>query len=123
MPGLIEGAHQNIGLGHAFLRHIERCKIIVLLLDMAGTDNRAPWDDYKQLLRELELYDPALLERPRLVVANKMDEPVAEANLKQFKKKIKKVSLLPISAAFDQGIEKFKQTIREAVKEASSSPT
>jgi GTP-binding protein len=119
VPGLIEGAHQNIGLGHAFLRHIERCKIIVLLLDMAGTDNRAPWDDYKQLLKELELYDPALLERPRLVVANKMDEPVAGEKLKQFKKKIKKVSLLPISAAFDQGIEKFKQTIREAVAKAS----
>ncbi len=119
VPGLIEGAHQNVGLGHAFLRHIERCKIIVLLLDMAGTDNRAPWDDYKQLLRELELYDPALLDRPRLVVANKMDEPVAEATLKQFKKKIKKVSLLPISAAFDQGIEEFKQTIRKAVAEAS----
>ena len=119
VPGLIEGAHRNVGLGHAFLRHIERCKILVLLLDMAGTDNRAPWDDYKQLLKELELYDPALLERPRLVVANKMDEAVAEKNLKQFKKKIKKVSLLPISAAFDQGVDKFKQTIREAVAEVS----
>jgi GTP-binding protein len=119
VPGLIEGAHQNVGLGHAFLRHIERCKIIVLLLDMAGTDNRSPWDDYKQLLKELELYDPALLEKSRLVVANKMDEPVAEGNLKQFKKKIKKVSLLPISAAFGQGMDKFKQTIREAVEAAS----
>jgi GTP-binding protein len=116
VPGLIEGAHKNVGLGHEFLRHIERCKILVLLLDMAGTDNRAPWDDYKQLLKELELYDPALLEKPRLVVANKMDEAVAEKNLKQFKKKIKKVSLLPISAAFDQGMEKFKKTIREAVE-------
>ena len=115
VPGLIEGAHQNVGLGHKFLRHIERCKILVLLLDMAGTDNRAPWDDYRQLLKELELYDPALLEKPRLVVANKMDEAVAEENLKQFKKKIKKVSLLPISAAFDQGIENFKETIRAAV--------
>jgi GTP-binding protein len=119
VPGLIEGAHKNVGLGHEFLRHIERCKILVLLLDMAGTDNRAPWDDYKQLLSELKLYDPTLLEKPRLVVANKMDEMVAGENLKQFKKKIKKVSLLPISAAFDQGIEKFKQTIREAVAEAS----
>ena len=119
VPGLIEGAHQNVGLGHEFLRHIERCKILVLLLDMAGTDGRKPWDDYKQLLRELELYDPALLEKPRLVVANKMDEAVAEKNLKQFKKKIKKVPLLPISAAFDQGIEKFKKTIREAVEAAS----
>jgi GTP-binding protein len=119
VPGLIEGAHRNVGLGHKFLRHIERCKILVLLLDMAGTDNRAPWDDYKQLLKELELYDPALLEKPRLVVANKMDEATAEKNLKQFKKKIRKVSLLPISAAYGQGVEKFKKTIREAVKKAT----
>jgi GTP-binding protein len=119
VPGLIEGAHQNVGLGHEFLRHIERCKIIVLLLDMAGTDGRAPWDDYKQLLKELELYDPALLEKSRLVVANKMDEAVAEQNLKQFKKKIKKVPLLPISAAFDQGMEKFRAAIRKSVEEAA----
>ena len=105
VPGVIEGAHQNVGLGHKFLRHIKRCKILVLLLDMAGTDNRKPWDDYKQLLSELELYDSALLEKERLVVANKMDEAVAEKNLKQFKTKIKKVKLLPISAAFDQGME------------------
>jgi GTP-binding protein len=118
VPGLIEGAHKNVGLGHKFLRHIQRCKILVLLLDMAGTDNRKPWDDYKQLLSELELYDPALLEKPRLVVANKMDEAVAEKNLKEFKKKIKKVSLLPISAAFDQGMEKFRDTIRKEVEEA-----
>ena len=119
VPGLIEGAHNNVGLGHAFLRHIKRCKILVLLLDMAGTDGREPWDDYKQLLKELELYDPELLERPRIVVANKIDEAIAEEKLKQFKKKIKKVSLLPISAAFDQGVEKFKDTIREAVEDAS----
>jgi len=116
VPGLIEGASQNVGLGHEFLRHIERCKILVLLLDMAGTDGREPWDDYKQLLKELELYDPELLKRPRLVVANKIDEAAAEEKLKQFKKKIKKVSLLPISAAFGAGMDKFKQTIREAVE-------
>jgi GTPase len=118
VPGLIEGAHRNVGLGHAFLRHIQRCKILVLLLDMAGTDNRAPWDDHANLLKELELYDPALLDKPRFVVANKMDEPVAEENLKKFKRKIRKTSVLPIAAAFDQGIEKFKKLIREAVEEA-----
>ena len=117
VPGLIEGAHNNVGLGHKFLRHIKRCTILVILLDMAGTDNRKPWDDYKQLLSELELYDPTLLDKPRLVVANKMDEAVAEENLKQFKKKIKKVSLLPISAAFDQGMKKFRETIRKEVEE------
>jgi GTP-binding protein len=120
VPGLIEGAHRNVGLGHAFLRHIERCKILVLLLDMAGTDGRAPWDDYQQLLSELKLYDPALLKKPCLVAANKMDEAVAEKNLKQFKKKIRKVFVLPIAAAFDQGIGKFKKLIREAVEETAA---
>jgi GTP-binding protein len=118
VPGLIQGAHQNVGLGHAFLRHIERCKILVLLIDMAATDGRAPWDDHNNLLRELELYDPALLDRPRLVVANKMDEPAAEENLKKFKRRIRKTAVLPISAAFDVGIDKFKQTIRETVAAA-----
>jgi GTP-binding protein len=117
VPGLIEGAHRNVGLGHEFLRHIERCKVLVLLLDMAGTDGRAPWDDYHSLLNELELYDPSLLEKERLVVANKMDEPSAEANLKTFKRRVRKASVLPISAAFDQGLEKFKATIREAVED------
>ena len=120
VPGLIEGAHQNVGLGHAFLRHIQRCKILVLLLDMAGTDNREPSDDYKQLLQELELYDPALLEKPRYVVANKMDEPAAEKNLRAFKRKIKKTPVLPIAAGFDEGIDKFKKLIRDAVEEAES---
>jgi len=115
VPGLIEGAHRDVGLGHEFLRHIERCKMLVLLLDMAGTDGRAPWDDYKSLLSELELYDPALLQRPRLVVANKMDEPSAAEYLKKFKRRIRKTPVMPISAAFDQGIEEFKQTIRAAV--------
>ena len=118
VPGLIEGAHQNVGLGHEFLRHIERCKVLVILLDMAGTDGRNPWDDFHSVLHELELYDPSLLERPRLVVANKMDEPPAEENLKKFKRRIKKTPVLPIAAAFDEGIDKFKQTIREAVEEA-----
>ena len=115
VPGLIEGAHCNVGLGHAFLRHIQRCKVLVILLDMAGTDGRAPWDDFKSLLHELELYDPALLERRRLVVANKMDEPAAEENLKKFKRRIRKTPVLPIAAAFDVGIAEFKESIRTAV--------
>jgi GTP-binding protein len=114
VPGLIEGAHRNVGLGHEFLRHVERCKVLVLLLDMAGADGRVPWDDYNSLLHELELYDPALLEKQRLVVANKMDEPVAEENLKKFKRRVPKTPVLPIAAAFDEGIEKFKKVIRDA---------
>ena len=121
VPGLVEGAHRNVGLGHEFLRHIERCKLIVLMLDMAGTDGRNPWDDYKQLLQELELYDPALLKRPRLVVANKMDEAAAEQNLKKFKRRNPKVSVLPMSAAFDEGIGNFKKAIHKAVQSAETS--
>ena len=117
VPGLIEGAHRNVGLGHAFLRHIERCKVLVLLVDMAGADARAPWDDYKQLVNELKLYDPALLERPCLVVANKMDEPAAGPNLAKFKRRIPKTRVLPISAAFDEGVERFRNEIRAAVDE------
>jgi len=118
VPGLIEGAHRNVGLGHEFLRHIERCKILVVLLDMAGTDGRAPWDDYASLLDELKLYDPALLDRPRLVVANKMDEAAAEENLKKFKRRVRKTPVLPIAAAFDQGIDKFRQLIRSELEDA-----
>lgn len=116
VPGLIAGAHRDVGLGHAFLRHIQRCKALVLLVDMAGADGRNPWDDYRQLLDELALYDPALLEKKRLVVANKMDEPAAEPNLRKFKRRVPRTPVLPISAAFGEGLERFKLAMREAVE-------
>lgn len=118
VPGLIEGAHLNLGLGHSFLRHIQRCKVLVILVDMAGTDAREPWDDYRNLLKELELFDPTLLERPRLVIANKMDEAVAVEKLKKFKRKITKTPLLEMSAAFDQGVKEFKLAVRKSVEAA-----
>lgn len=118
VPGLIEGAHRNVGLGHAFLRHIKRCRVLVILLDMAGTDNRNPWDDYKQILNELALYDSELLAKPRLVVANKMDEPNAIANLTKFKRRVRGVKVLQISAAFGEGMESFRNQIRAAVEPA-----
>jgi len=117
VPGLIEGAHQNVGLGHAFLRHIQRCRFLVLVVDMAGTDGRAPWDDFKQVVAELGLHDPALLERPRLIVANKMDEPAAEQNLRRFKRRVPRTRILPMAAGFDEGIEPFKRAIRDALEE------
>ena len=121
VPGLMEGAHQNVGLGHAFLRHIQRCKVLVLLLDMAGTDGRAPWDDYKQLLHELEMYDPELVEKPRLVVANKMDEAAAQATLPKFKRRIRNTKVLPISAAFDLGISELLSAMRRSLEGKSAS--
>jgi GTP-binding protein len=118
VPGLIEGAHRNVGLGHAFLRHIQRCKALILILDMAGTDGRAPWDDYHSLLTELHHYDPGLLDRPRLLVANKMDEPAAASNLRKFKRRVPKTPVLPMAAAFDEGIDAFKHAIRKLIGSA-----
>ena len=112
VPGLIEGAHRNAGLGHKFLRHIERCKVLVLVVDMAGTDGRNPCDDYKQLVAELKLYDPGLLEKPQLVAANKMDEPAAAGNLRKFKRKVRNLPIVPMAAAFDQGLVPFQAAIR-----------
>ena len=116
VPGLIEGAHLNVGLGHAFLRHIQRCRMLVILVDMAGTDGRNPWDDYRQILSELELYDPNLLSKTRLVVANKMDELAALENLKKFKRRIPRIPVLTIAAGFGEGVDDFKNRIRALVE-------
>ena len=116
VPGLIAGASDGKGLGHRFLKHLERCKLLLLILDMAGTDTRDPRDDYKQLLKELELYDPALLEKPRLVAANKMDEDAAVANLKKFSKRYGKVEIIPISCLSEVGIPKLRKEILKRVR-------
>ena len=116
VPGLIAGASENKGLGHRFLRHIERCKILLIILDLAGTDNRDPRDDYKQLLKELELYDEALLDKPRLIAANKMDEDAAVENLKKFKKRYPKVELVPISCLSEEGIPKLRKELLKRVR-------
>jgi len=116
IPGLIAGASENKGLGHRFLRHIERCALLLIIVDMAGTDNRDPRDDYKQLLKELELYDPELLKKPRLVAANKMDEDSAVANLKKFKTRYKTVELVPISCLSEEGIPKLRKELLKRVR-------
>ncbi|MDD5747355.1 MAG: Obg family GTPase CgtA [Candidatus Omnitrophica bacterium] len=84
IPGLIKDAHKGKGLGIEFLRHIERTKMLLFILDMAGVDGRDPLDDYENLIRELELYDRLLLKRPQCIVANKMDLPEAKGNFARF---------------------------------------
>ena len=102
LPGLIEGASQGIGLGHQFLRHIERTKVIVHVIDMSATDGRNPYEDYKIINSELGEYNMRLLERPQIIVANKMDIPGANENLTEFKKQLEKdkqeVEIIEISA-------------------------
>lgn len=115
VPGLIEGAHENRGLGHRFLRHIERCALLVFLIDMAGTDGRDPRDDYKHLADELGLYDKALLKKPRLVVANKMDLAEAADHLAKFKRRYKTVDVLEISCATGDGLDRLKKELLKRV--------
>lgn len=117
IPGLIEGAHENRGLGHQFLRHVMRCSYLLMVLDMAGSEGRSPMDDLKALRRELELYNSELAARPWCIVANKMDMPEAEANLKLFKKKYKGVPILPICAELGEGIPELKAFLQEKVEE------
>lgn len=116
LPGLIEGAHLGKGLGIKFLKHAERTKILIHLIDMSGSEGRDPLDDYVKIKKELELYSDKLADKTRLVVANKMDLPEAEANLKRFKRKYKKEKVLEISAQEKQGLDKLVQELHKILK-------
>ena len=111
IPGLIEGAHRGLGLGHEFLRHITRCRIFLFVVDVAGSEGRNPVEDLQQLRKELDLYDPLLSQRPWFVIANKMDLPGAEENLSGVRKKFTKIDIVPISAAKGEGIEELKKKL------------
>jgi GTPase len=115
IPGLIEGAHRNVGLGHDFLRHIVRCKLLVHVIDMAGSEGRNPIEDLAKLRDELKLYDPQLTERQWIVVANKMDLPDAKDNLAAFKRRTRRVKVIPISAQQNTGIEELKAFLCEKI--------
>ena len=113
IPGLIEGAHRGLGLGHEFLRHITRCRIFLFVVDVAGSEGRNPVEDLQQLRKELDLYDPLLSQRPWFVIANKMDLPDAEENLSGVRKKFPKIDIVPISAAKGEGIEELKKKLEK----------
>ncbi len=107
IPGIIKGAHEGIGLGVAFLRHIERATFLLIVVDMAGVDTREPVEDYRCLMRELRLYDKELPKRPHLVVANKMDLPEAAEHLAVFTRKTR-IKPLQISTQTGAGIAELK---------------
>ncbi len=123
IPGLIEGAHDNLGLGHAFLRHITRCRLLLFVLDMAGGEGRNPIDDLQHLRREINLYDARLSQRPWRVIANKMDLPDAEENLGAFQKRFADRIVLPISAKESDGIEELKRELERWLSEEGSGKT
>lgn len=115
IPGLIEGAHRNVGLGHDFLRHIVRCKLLVFVVDTAGSEGRDPINDLQTLRRELDLYDPLLSRRPWVIVANKMDLSEAKQNLSALKQRFPERKIVPISAEKNEGIEELEESLRELV--------
>ncbi|QIQ94005.1 GTPase ObgE [Streptococcus mutans] len=113
LPGLIEGTSQGVGLGTQFLRHIERTRVILHVIDMSASEGRDPYEDYLAINKELETYNLRLLERPQIIVANKMDMPQAAENLEQFKEKLDanygefddKPQIFPISGIAHQGLD------------------
>ena len=111
IPGLIEGAHRNLGLGHDFLRHITRCRLLIFVVDAAGSEGRNPIEDVQNLRREIDLYDPTLSQRPWFIVANKMDLPGAPENLSTLQNRFSSIEIVPVSAMKGEGIEELKATL------------
>ncbi|AKP47971.1 MULTISPECIES: GTPase ObgE [Bacillus] len=123
LPGLIEGAHQGVGLGHQFLRHIERTRVIVHVIDMSASEGRDPYEDYVTINNELKEYNLRLTERPQIIVANKMDIPEAHENLKRFKEKLQEdYPVFPISAATREGIRELLFAIADKLEETPEFP-
>jgi GTPase len=112
IPGLIDGAHRNVGLGHDFLRHITRCRVLLFVLDVAGSEERHPIEDLQNLRREIDLYDSRLSQRPWRIIANKMDLPGAEENLDALRQRFPGVEVVAISAALSQGLGDLKERLK-----------
>ncbi|WP_026558615.1 GTPase ObgE [Bacillus sp. J37] len=123
LPGLIEGAHQGVGLGHQFLRHIERTRVIVHVIDMSGLEGRDPYEDYLTINAELKEYNLRLTERPQIIVANKMDMPDSEENLAEFKKKLdEELQIFPISAITRDGVRELLYAVADAIEQTPEFP-
>jgi GTP-binding protein len=111
IPGLIEGAHENRGLGHEFLRHITRCRVLLFVIDMAGSEGRDPVSDLEILRKEVKEYDADLAKFPWKIVANKMDLEGAAENLEIFRARFPKIEIIPISADSGLGLDDLKQLL------------
>ncbi|MDD5129497.1 MAG: GTPase ObgE [Candidatus Omnitrophica bacterium] len=114
IPGLIPGASEGRGLGIQFLKHVERTKVLIHLVDMAGFEGRDPVDDYRNINLELKNYSKSLFRKPQIVCANKMDLDGAKENLKRFKKSVKKI-IYPISALNKQGLEELVDAVAKKI--------
>lgn len=115
LPGLIEGASDGLGLGHKFLKHIERTKIIAHIIDMSGIEGRNPYEDYLTIRKELENFSPKLIQKPEIIIANKMDIESSKKNLEKFKQKVK-FPIYEVSAIQNKGLDEVLKALKELVK-------
>ena len=121
LPGLIEGASEGVGLGDKFLRHIERTKVIAHIIDMSGIEGRDPYEDYLVINKELEKFSPKLLQKPMIIIANKMDMESAKENLKEFQKKVDK-EIYPISALTNDNLNPVLIKLADLVDKEPNTP-
>ena len=122
LPGLIEGASLGEGLGDKFLKHIERTRVIAHVIDISGFEGRNPYEDYVTIKKELENFDPTLLQRPEVIIANKMDGEKAKENLEEFKKKVKDKESFEVIASLDEGLEPVMTHIADILDKIPTKP-
>lgn len=122
LPGLIEGASLGEGLGDKFLKHIERTRVIAHVIDISGFEGRNPYEDYVAIRKELENFDPTLLQRPEVIIANKMDGEKAKENLEEFKKKVKDKEIFEVTAILDEGLEPVMTHIADILDKIPTKP-
>src|SRR5438270_2687450 len=123
IPGLIEGAHRNVGLGHDFLRHITRCRLLLFVIDIAGSEGRHPIEDLQNLRREIDLYDTRLSQRPWYIIANKMDLSGAEENLRAVSQRFPGIEVVAISAARSEGLTDLRERLKHWLFSKNQEPT
>ena len=121
LAGLIEGASQGEGLGDKFLRHIERTKVIAHVIDMSGSEMRDPYEDYLLINKELEAFNKKLIEKPMIIIANKMDLPEAKDNLEEFKKKVD-CEIYEVSGATNTGLQKVVDRLADLIDSIPDNP-
>ena len=119
IPGLIEGASEGVGLGHDFLRHIERTKVIIHVLDASGIEGRDPVEDFYKINKELSLYSPKLAKRSQVIAANKLDLPQASENLARIQEMAEKEGLkvFPVSAATKEGLQDLMRYVYQMLQD------
>lgn len=122
LPGLIEGASKGDGLGDQFLKHIERTRIIAHVIDMGATEGRNPYEDYVTINKELQEFNPKILEKPQIIIANKMDVEGATTHLEEFKKQVKDIPIYPVTAYTKEGLHEVIEVLASMLSKIEKQP-